>query len=63
MSIWKDLYGELREIAPGVFEGVEPLDEAEHFYVCARCGEVVDMRQLADVFYHDHPGHEPQSRQ
>lgn len=28
MSRWKDLYGVLIEIAPGVFEDSEPLDEA-----------------------------------
>jgi hypothetical protein len=63
MNVSKHMYGKLIEIAPGVFEGSEPLDEAEHFYVCTHCGQAVHMRQLADVLYHDAPGHEPIARQ
>ena len=31
------------------------LSEAEkrHFYKCQRCGEIVDMRQLDDVLFHE----------
>ena len=31
------------------------LSEAEekHFYQCSRCGEMVDMRQLDDVLFHE----------
>jgi hypothetical protein len=32
-------------------------DEAEHFYLCPTCGQAVDMRDLAQVFYHDEEGH------
>jgi hypothetical protein len=63
MSRWKDIYEELIEVGPGVFQGVEPLDEAEHFHVCGHCGQSVDMRQLADVFYHHEPGHKPKPLQ
>lgn len=59
MSRWKVLYSELCEVAPGVFHGAEPLDETEHFYVCQHCGQAVDMRELANVLYHDEPGHTP----
>jgi len=59
MSRWKDIYEELLEVSPGVFQGVEPLAEAEHFYVCSVCGQAVDMRQLADVLYHEELQHEP----
>ena len=62
MSRWKDLLGELREVSPGVFVGAESLDEAEHFYLCQHCGQAVDYRELADVFYHDEPGHQPMPR-
>jgi hypothetical protein len=33
----------------------EQLDEAEkkHFYRCKQCGEMVDMRQLDDVLFHE----------
>lgn len=58
MSRWKDIYEELTEIAPGVFHGAEPLDEADHFYVCPHCGQAVDMRQLADVLYHEDLTHD-----
>lgn len=34
-------------------------DEAEHFYVCATCGQAVDKRKLGDVFHHEEPGHAP----
>jgi len=63
MSRWKDVLGELVEVAPGVFQGAEPLDEVEHFYVCQDCGQAVDYRELGDVLYHDRPGHLPLMRQ
>jgi hypothetical protein len=35
------------------------LDDAEkqHFYKCKQCGEMVDMRQLDDVLFHEHHLH------
>jgi hypothetical protein len=39
--------------------GGEPETEAEHFYVCAACGQAVDMRRLGDVLHHEDDGHEP----
>jgi hypothetical protein len=27
--------------------------EKQHFYKCARCGEMIDMRQLDDVVFHE----------
>lgn len=39
--------------------GGEPADEAEHFYLCKACQQPVDMRDLAAVFHHEEPGHEP----
>jgi hypothetical protein len=60
MSRWKDLYGVLIEIAPGACSRTRNRwTKREHFYVCALCGQAVDMRQHADVFYHDTPGHDP----
>lgn len=59
MSRWQDICGELVEIAPGVFKGAEPLAEAEHFYLCSVCGQAVDIRQLADVLYHEELKHDP----
>src|SRR5215831_15113384 len=37
------------------------LDEAEkkHFYKCQQCGEMVDMRQLDDVTFHEDHVHRP----
>jgi hypothetical protein len=28
-------------------------DEKQHFYQCQQCGEMVDMRQLDDVLFHE----------
>ena len=39
--------------------GGDPLDEREHLYTCKACGEDVDKRDLAAVFHHEEPGHEP----
>lgn len=39
--------------------GGEPLNEADHFYVCAACGQAVDCRNLGDVFHHEEPNHKP----
>jgi hypothetical protein len=37
------------------------LNESEkcHFYRCERCGEMVDMRQLDDVLFHEDHVHRP----
>lgn len=42
---------------PGKRIGSPVKDEAEHFYVCQTCGQAVDARDLAQVFYHDEEGH------
>jgi len=39
--------------------GGDPDDELEHFYLCKACQQPVDMRDLAAVFHHEEPGHEP----
>lgn len=33
------------------------IDEYEHFYTCACCGQAVDMRNLDQVFHHEKDGH------
>jgi hypothetical protein len=48
-----------RNAYAGKRAGGEPLDEAEHFYVCGECGQAVDMRRLGDVFHHEDAGHKP----
>lgn len=35
------------------------LEDHEHFYICAACGQAVDMRDLGQVFHHEDVGHEP----
>lgn len=35
------------------------LPEEEHFYICAKCGQAVDRRNLGDVFYHETKNHTP----
>jgi hypothetical protein len=57
---WKALVAR-RERLKGVFGkriGGEPDDESEHFYVCAECGQTVDMRDLHAVIHHESEGHE-----
>jgi hypothetical protein len=43
----------------GVRDGPQPENEADHFYVCAQCGQAVDMRDLGQVIHHEQPQHEP----
>lgn len=38
--------------------GGDPEDEADHFYICASCGQAVDKRDLGQVFHHEEEGHE-----
>lgn len=33
------------------------LNEHEHFYTCAACGQAVDKRDLGQVFHHEERGH------
>jgi len=33
--------------------------EKRHFYKCEQCGEMVDMRQLDDVLFHEDHVHGP----
>ena len=63
MIEWDAFIEELRRLKPGFVVAAEPLDEAEHFYVCSHCSQAVDSRALADVLYHDRPGHLPELRQ
>jgi hypothetical protein len=37
--------------------GDEP--ESVHFYACAECGQMVDRRDLGQVFHHEQSDHEP----
>jgi beta-galactosidase beta subunit len=39
----------------------DDLDESEktHFYKCEQCGQMVDMRQLDDVLFHEDHVHRP----
>lgn len=54
-----------------VFEGIEsgervgdtPANEAEHFFICADCGQAVDMRDLGEVFRHEEQGHRARATQ
>jgi hypothetical protein len=33
--------------------------DKRHFYKCQQCGEMVDMRQLDDVLFHEDHVHSP----
>ena len=35
--------------------GVQPIDEAEHFFKCEACGGWIDMRDLGAVLDHEEP--------
>ena len=37
----------------------DPKGESEHFYICAHCGQAVDMRDLGQVFHHEEVDHKP----
>lgn len=37
----------------------EPIDDARHFYICARCGQPVDKRDPGDCVSHEARGHLP----
>jgi len=45
-------------IDPGTGKPIE-VDEHEHLYACAECGQAVDMRGLGQVFHHEEAGHAP----
>ena len=63
MIEWKDVVEAARRTSPGIFAGMEPTDEGEHFYRCRHCGQSVDYRELGDVLFHDRPDHLPLARQ
>lgn len=42
-------------IAVGRLVGVDPANEAEHYFKCEECGHMVDMRNLGEVFEHEGP--------
>jgi hypothetical protein len=39
--------------------GLQPSNEADHFYRCPRCGQPVDKRDLGQVLHHEEKGHKP----
>ncbi|ARP64360.1 hypothetical protein A9K65_013960 [Mesorhizobium sp. WSM1497] len=52
----------LSDLGPPILakrHGDEPADERPNFYPCPTCGQLVDMRDARQVFYHERPGHEP----
>lgn len=50
---------ELGRFVAGERLGGEPPTEADHFYVCAACGQAVDRRDIRQVLWHEVPDHEP----
>ena len=36
-----------------------PDNELDNFYICADCGQPVDMRVLGEVLHHEDVGHNP----
>lgn len=37
--------------------GGDPEDERKHFYICVRCGQAVDKRDLGQILHHEEPEH------
>jgi hypothetical protein len=38
----------------------EPVDPAKNFYICPRCKQAVDMRELEQLYHHEiDPDHKP----
>lgn len=58
MIDWKAARASLPAIPPGKVVGPDVQDEAEHFFICASCGQAVDMRDLGEVFRHEEPDHQ-----
>lgn len=58
-----EIQAKLHRIKPGVRVGGEPAREAEHFMICPECGQAFDMRNLAEVFHHEQPDHQPLTRE
>ncbi len=50
---------QLRRFIGERMDGDPPGGEAGHFYLCCACQQPVDKRDLAAVFHHEEPGHEP----
>ena len=44
---------------PGKRHASDPAPEVDHFYPCPICGQMVDQRDLRQVFWHEEPGHTP----
>ncbi|WP_095203444.1 hypothetical protein [Mesorhizobium carmichaelinearum] len=44
---------------PGERHDGNPTDERENFYTCPTCGQLVDMRDLRQVIWHERPMHKP----
>jgi hypothetical protein len=49
------------QLSPYVGERLagEPKTPAGHLYTCKACGQAVDKRDLAAVFHHEEPSHQP----
>ena len=58
-----EIRAKLGNIPPGKRVGGDPISEADNFQVCPGCGQAFDRRELAQVPYHDQPGHPPTDRQ
>jgi hypothetical protein len=43
---------------PADFDGLDD-SEKKHFCKCERCGQMVDMRQLDEVLFHEDHVHRP----
>ncbi|MGX5805348.1 hypothetical protein ACWGS9_29540 [Bradyrhizobium sp. Arg314] len=43
----------------GKMHGKDHADERDHFHKCGACGQIIDLRDLRQVIWHEKPGHEP----
>ena len=57
----RDVINDSLHILTMIPSDFDELDDAEkkHFYKCEQCGEMVDMRQLDDVLFHEDHVHRP----
>jgi len=60
-SLSPELRDELRHVRGRGVTRRRVQSEAEHFCVCEKCGQAVDMRSLYQVLYHEDEQHEPLS--
>ena len=59
LTRWVENREAFRDVRGRPSDGIEPENEADHFYRCESCGQPVDMRSLYQVLHHEQAKHDP----